>query len=384
MVIDLTTTEKNTFFRFLSLYLGSAFILMVLVAFLYFQNEKTLYFDLTKSKMQNVVAKLSNEIIFAHMRGTHFDQDEYLENIDYKLSFYDENQNKLFGNIDEKIDFDKKFIQNNDFVMIIDNSTVGHLGIDYIVIKDNSFTKKIDTVMNKIIVIFIISFLFISFVGFYLAKLFLKPIKDEREKLNNFIKDTTHELNTPISAILMSTEDENLNSKQIERIKLSAKRVSEIYKDLTYVFLRKDVKNYEIEELDLSFLIKEQLNYFEPLANKKKIEIILNIEKFFYKIEEDEFIRLFNNIVSNAIKYNKVNGKIEISLKNRVLIVKDTGIGIEKSKLKDIFNRYYRATSEQGGFGIGLNIVYEISKKYNIKVEVDSTFNESTTIILRF
>ena len=51
---------------------------MALVAFLYFQNEKTLYFDLTKSTMQNVVSKLSNEIIFAHMRGTNFNQNEYL------------------------------------------------------------------------------------------------------------------------------------------------------------------------------------------------------------------------------------------------------------------------------------------------------------------
>lgn len=357
---------------------------MALVAFLYFQNEKTLYFDLTKSNMQNVVSKLSNEIIFSHMRGTKLDKEKYLDNKSYKLSFYDENQNKIFGNLNQKIDFSKKIIKNDDFVMIIDNSTVGHLGIEYIVIKDNIYSKRIDELMRKIILIFIVSCLFVSVIGFYLAKLFLKPIKDEREKLNNFIKDTTHELNTPISAILMSSENENLNSRQIERIKLSAKRVSEIYKDLSYVFLRKDMEIDKSEELDLAFLIQEQLTYFEPLAHKKKIEINLNLEKFFYKIEEDEFIRLFNNILSNAVKYNKINGKIEISLKNRVLTVKDTGIGIETPKLKDIFNRYYRATTEQGGFGIGLNIVYEIGKKYNIKVEVESIYNEGTTITLRF
>ena len=56
-------------------------------------------------------------------------------------------------------------------------------------------------------------------------------------KLNNFIKDTTHELNTPISAILMSTENKTLSEKQIERVRISAKRVSDIYSDLTYLFL---------------------------------------------------------------------------------------------------------------------------------------------------
>lgn len=383
MVIDLTTTEKKTFYKFLFLYLGSAFILMFLVAFLYFQNEKTLYFDLTKSKMQNIVSKLSNEIIFSHMKGTNFNKDIYLDK-DYKISFYDEQKNKLFGNIDEKIDFDKRFIENDSFIMIVDNSTVGHLGIEYIVIKDNSFIKKIEELKKTIIGIFLFSFIFISFVGFYLAKLFLKPIKDERDKLNNFIKDTTHELNTPISAILMSLENENLTSKQIERVKLSARRVSEIYKDLTYFFLSKDNKTSNLEEIDLSLVIKEQLEYFEPIASKKKIEIVLDIESFIYKIDRDEFIRVFNNILSNAIKYNKINGKIEITLNNRVLTIKDTGIGIEKSKINDIFKRYYRGTSEQGGFGIGLNIVYEITKRYNIKIEVDSIFNQNTTFTLKF
>ena len=84
----------------------------------------------------------------------------------------------------------------------------------------------------------------------YLAKLFIKPIKEEREKLNNFIKDTTHELNTPISAILMSTESDTLNDKQIQRVRLAARRVSEIYKDLTYIFLE-ETQNHKISQISL-------------------------------------------------------------------------------------------------------------------------------------
>ncbi len=72
MVIDLTNSEKTTFIRFLSLYLGSSFILMILVAFLYYQNQKTLYFDLTKANMQNVTSKLSSRIISSHMTNTPF------------------------------------------------------------------------------------------------------------------------------------------------------------------------------------------------------------------------------------------------------------------------------------------------------------------------
>lgn len=139
-----------------------------------------------------------------------------------------------------------------------------------------------------------------------------------------------------------------------------------------------------INELSLNTIINEQLKYFEALASKKRITIRTNLEEFEYKINEDDFIRVFNNLVSNAIKYNKMGGEIDISLRNKILTIKDTGIGIQEEKVKNIFDRYYRATSEQGGFGIGLNIVSKICKDYNIRIVVDSELNESTTFKLIF
>ena len=384
MVIDLTNSEKTTFIRFLSLYLGSSFILMTLVAFLYYQNEKTLYFDLTKANMQNVTSKLSSRIISSHMTNTPLDTSKLLETKEYKISFYNENKEKIFGNLDDDIDFSKDLIQHEEHFVFVDKSPLGHLGISYIAIEENLFSEKINKLTINIIFIFIFIYSVISLIGFYLAKLFLKPIKDERERLNTFIKDTTHELNTPISAILMSTGSTNLTPKQIERVKLSAKRVSEIYKDLTYVFLENHLNEKIINELSLNTVINEQLKYFEALASKKRITITTNLEEFEYKINEDDFIRVFNNLVSNAIKYNKMGGEIDISLKNKILTIKDTGIGIQEEKVKNIFERYYRATSEQGGFGIGLNIVSKICKDYNIRIVVDSELNESTTFKLIF
>lgn len=357
---------------------------MLFVAFFYYQNEKTLYIDLVKSNMQNITSKASNEVIVSHMMQQNFDKEKYLNSDEYKISFYDENKNLLFGNLKENIDFSSKFIFNDNYLLLIDNSTVGHLGIEYIVLKDSSLMKKIEELRFSIITIFLLSYLFISIVGIYLAKLFLKPIKEERIKLNNFIKDTTHELNTPISAIIMSTQSENLNAKQIERIRLSANRISEIYKDLTFIFLENKSKPMILEELDLSTIIKEQIDSFEPLYLKKKLEVICNLHPTIYKINKDDFIRLFNNLFSNAIKYNKINGKIEITLENRVLIIKDSGIGINKEKLKDIYKRYYRATNQSGGFGLGLNIVNIVCKTYDIKIEVNSLENEGTTFKLEF
>jgi len=385
LVIDLTLSEKRTFIRFLSLYLGSSLILILLVAFFYFQNEKRLYFDLAKSNMQNVVSKISSKIIYSHMTDTPFDKSLVLNTNEYKISFYNEKKEKIFGNLDVKIDFSKDIIKDDkEHFILIDKSTLGHLDVYYIAIQENVYFKKVEELIFNITFFFLLLYSLIALTGFYLAKLFLKPIKEEREKLNNFIRDTTHELNTPITAILMSTEKTSLNEKQIQRIRLSAKRVSEIYKDLTYIFLQGSSENKASEKIEVDKLILEQLEYLEPLASKKKIKINSSLESFEYLINKDDAIRVINNLISNAIKYNNVKGEINISLKNKTLTIQDTGIGIDKNKLDDIYKRYYRATKEQGGFGIGLNIVSHICAKYNIKIDVESQKNKGTSFFLHF
>ena len=384
MVIDLTKSEKSTYLRFLLLYLGASFILMVLIALLYYKNEKTLYYDLTKSNMQNEVSKITSQIILSHMSGSSFDKESLLEKKDYKISFYDKNQKKIFGNLDENIDFSKKIIDIKNSFILLDDTVLGHLDIYYIALKENMYFDKVEELKLNIIGIFFIIYLIVAIIGFYLSKLFLKPIRDERVKLNNFIKDTTHELNTPISAILMSTENKSLSEKQIERVRISAKRVFEIYSDLTYLFLedKETIKN--IQEVNLKDLINEQMEYLDLIASKKKIIINKNIEDFRYKIDKDDFIRIFNNLISNAIKYNKIGGTIDISFEKDTLKISDSGMGIAKDKLKDIYNRYYRATNEQGGFGIGLNIVNHLCSIYEIKIVVESKIDEGTTFSLMF
>lgn len=384
MDIDLTSSEKRSFYSFLSLYLGSSFILLSLALFFYFQSEKTLYIDLEKSNLQNIIAKTSNEIIVSHMNNSLFNKDNYLENDSLLISFYDINGKKSFGNLNENIDLSSSFLYDKNSMILVDNSTVGHQNIWYIAIKSENIKSKIDNLFLNIILIFILIYSIISLVGIYLARLFLKPIKEERTKLNNFIKDTTHELNTPISAIIMSEFKENMSKKELDRIKYSANRISEIYKDLIYLFLD-DKKRDNLERLKLKPIILEQIDSFEALFSRKKLEIILDLDdNFSFKIFKDDFIRVFNNLFSNAIKYNKTSGSIKITLKNQELIIEDSGIGIDKNSLDDIFKRYFRATNQSGGFGLGLNIVSQICKRYDIKIVIESEVDFGTKFVLKF
>ena len=283
-----------------------------------------------------------------------------------------------------KIYFNKSINIVNNTILLVDNSTYGHLGIKYIIIKDDKFLKT-NNILKNTIIIFSVLYIVMIVIGYFLAMLFLQPIIIQRKKLDNFVKDTTHELNTPISAIIMSiNKDTKLSHKDIYRIKLSAKRISEIYNDLTYLVLETDYKNPNLQTINLKNVLLEQLGYFELLSKQKHISLTYTLNDIAYKIKKEDFIRLINNLISNAIKYTKTNGKIHIILKNNQLIIKDNGIGISAKEQKDIFKRFYRATNNIGGFGIGLNIVKNICKKYNFSIQLKSEQNMGTTIIINF
>lgn len=335
--------------------------------------------------MQNVASKVSSSIIYAHMSGLNINTTKLANFIQYDYALYDEKHTRLAGNIEDNINLQERIQKVDDSFVLVDGTPRGHLGVFHIVIKENVFENKITKLIEEIILYFVIIFSFIAVVGYYLANLFISPIISERRKLNNFIKDTTHELNTPITAILMSTSKDAIASqKNMQRINLSAKRISEIYKDLVYLFLQDNNKKPIPVTLELDNIIKEQIDYFEAFASKKQLKITSDLQPTKFSMDKENFIRLVNNIISNAIKYNKIAGSIDIKLKDNILTIQDTGIGIKKEFLKDIFNRYYRATKDQGGFGIGLNIVYHICQEHNINIDVKSKENEGTTFILKF
>ena len=98
----------------------------------------------------------------------------------------------------------------------------------------------------------------------------------------------------------------------------------------------------------------------------------------------DKALKLFNNLISNAIKYSHPGSTVTISLKNAVFTIRDEGIGISDEMREKIFERYSRGTDYAGGFGVGLSIVAAICHEYGIEIELDSKLDRGTTIILFF
>jgi len=91
---------------------------------------------------------------------------------------------------------------------------------------------------------------------------------------------------------------------------------------------------------------------------------------------------MIDNLISNAIKYNKRGGKIMIVLKNNTLSIEDTGIGIEEEEIPFMFDRYMRFNQSEGGFGVGLSIVKKIISEYALKLTVTSKVGEGTKMVI--
>ncbi|MGE4420274.1 MAG: sensor histidine kinase [Sulfurimonas sp.] len=335
-----------------------------------------------KEKMQNIALSLSSEIISSYMHS----EPLHVENIDgYEITLYDEKRVLLYGLDVGDIPLRQGFYADEKFEYFIDLSPQLHHGVKYLILKSKKADKQVLKLLQDILVVAVFSVGLIAVVGYFLSRMFLKPIQNERVKLDKFIKDSTHELNTPITAILMSIErlkKEKIDEKILKRVDISAKRVQKIYSDLTYLLLESE--NQNIKQINLREIVENELTLYEDLALKKSVFIHKELDDAFLNMDEVSAQRLFGNLISNAIKYNKYGGKMELKLTAEEFSISNSGAGIKKEQQSRIFERFYRANEYEGGFGIGLDIVKRVCQKYKIDIEISSIKNVLTTVTLKF
>ncbi len=237
--------------------------------------------------------------------------------------------------------------------------------------------QEYNNIKNLKYIIFIVLFLsiiFIAFVGYLLSLILLKPIKKRVLDMDKFIKDSAHELNTPITVLLSSVsmlKSGKNSDKMMKYILSSSKQISQIYNDIQFATFN-EFKNNHIVEFDLKDLLIESIDFFADIAILKSIEITQSLSSCIVKMDRTKAQRVVNNIISNAIKYSKKESKINIFLQNSILIVEDFGIGIKEEDVKEIFERYKRGENSEGGFGIGLDIVKSISQEYGLTLNLES------------
>ncbi|EPU7281868.1 sensor histidine kinase [Campylobacter upsaliensis] len=257
-----------------------------------------------------------------------------------------------------------------------------------ILIQGEDVSRDLLLIKLKVLSFALFAFGILGLIAYILVKISLKPMEEKIETLNRFIKDSTHEINTPLSVILMSIEQlerQNLEqSAKFLRIKLAAKTLHQIYSDLVFYNFSHTLSN-EKESFDLGVLIKERVEYFRLFFEQKKLclKLDLNTHSLFFA-NKNQISKLIDNLLSNAIKYNKKGGEIAIVLKENSLVIKDSGCGISKENLMHIFERYARFNEDQGGFGIGLSLVKKICEENDILISCESKEGEGSAFRLEW
>jgi len=225
----------------------------------------------------------------------------------------------------------------------------------------------------------------------------LKRLDKAFKQQKRFISDISHELKTPLSVILMQADmalkkersgDEY--KKAIESIREKTDMMSKlIEKMLLLASLESKYNKMSFSDVSLEDLIKEAIALFAHKADKRGIEINMDIkDRCMVKADKLTLLEVFSNIFDNAIKYNKENGRVDVSIKKidrfAVVEVKDTGIGIPKDRLGKITEEFYRVdesrSKQTSGFGLGLSIVKRIVELHRGKLEIDSKEGKYTSV----
>ena len=376
-------SEKKTIFNVLILYLSSTIFIVAILGFSYYTYEKEKLQKEAQSSLLNFAKNIHLKLESFHNNQKDF--FEYPKSNDFNSAIFDIDKNLLYSTFkDEKINFEKSFYYKDDLSFLIYEIHPYYMGVKYVVVsaKTNSTILEIK---NKIIAMVLFIILIVIITSIFLVKLILKPLRNNLQLLDNFIKDTTHELNTPISTILTNTE--LLNKKAVDsnilnhitRIKTASITISNIYEDLVFITLNH--KNFEVvENIDLKELFKQRVDYFDTFFKTRDLKVFIKEEKSSFNMDKKKAIRLLDNLLSNAIKYSNRKTNIEINITSNSFSITNEGKGMTKDEISRVFDRYSRFDKTQGGFGLGFNIIYHIAKEYNLKIDITSKIDEKTCI----
>jgi two-component system OmpR family sensor kinase len=387
---SLTGYERRSLLRFLSLYLGSVFLLLAIIGWLFFEHNASMMKSAMKFEMLSEAHRIESRLTQALMRQPVMDREDLAELLKtirsdhFKVGFYDADHRPIYSEITGIPGFEKPFYAGKNSCFSTIKCPLGKEGVAYIALQETKLKGMIRALRWKIIGYLVLSFLFMAIVGYFLARLFMRPIREKIEALDRFIEETTHELNTPVSAILMTIRQlKGVEEKKLRRLQASAQRLSTMYDSLSHG-LGRELEEKESEVLDLAELCAERCDAMEPVAQSKRIRLEADLEPCRIRINREELRRLVDNILSNAIKYSDPGGEVTVRLRGCRLTVADRGIGMSPEERKEIFKRYTRANKERGGFGIGLSIVAQICREYGIGLELESAKGKGSLFTFDF
>lgn len=226
----------------------------------------------------------------------------------------------------------------------------------------------------------------------------MKALDDSRKE---FVANVSHELKTPITSVkvladsLLAQQDvpAELYHEFMVDIAEEIEREDKIINDLlALVKLDKSAAELNIGVININELTEIILKRLRPIARKKNIEVtLISKREIIAEVDEVKMSLILTNLVENAIKYNKEQGKVDVTLDADhqffTVEVADTGIGIPEESLSQIYERFYRVdkshSREIGGTGLGLAITRSAVLLHRGSIKAESTEGEGTVFTVK-
>jgi signal transduction histidine kinase len=223
----------------------------------------------------------------------------------------------------------------------------------------------------------------------------LKRLDDSREE---FVSNVSHELKTPLTSMKVLADSlvgqENVPNEIyrdfMKDIAGEIDRENSIINDLlSLVSLNQGSEALNIKEASINDMLDLLMKRLRPIAEQQQVELLLeSFRPVTAEVDEGKLTLAFSNLIENAIKYNRPEGYVHVTLnadhENFFLNVIDNGIGIPQESQEHIFDRFYRTdasrNSVQGGSGIGLSIVKKIIEDHSGKIWATSQVGRGTTM----
>lgn len=245
-----------------------------------------------------------------------------------------------------------------------------------------------------LIFVFMCTMMLFYFVSRHIASIAIKPLEESIMREKQFITDVSHDLKTPVTAILANSDILSKNKdlyvhevyKWIEGTKQAALNMKTLTEEMLVLFKTENEKDICFTKINFSDIAEKNALFMESLAYEKNISYEVDIEKNIFVNANEEYInRIVSSLTENALKYEKPNGSITVSLvrsgKKAVFCITNKNTVIEKDDLEHIFERFYRSDKSRRsgeGHGLGLAIVKNLVEKINGKISAQSSPAEGT------
>ena len=348
-----------------------------------------LLLQIDEAKVKLSLESQTKKIIVSMQRYKNSDQVYHFPRFkEYKAALLDSKYQKVFSTLDfEPSSFTEGFHhEGNKYYYIYPLPDGYYFGANTLLVETTHTSSDIYLFAFSVMIAIVIALFIFSLL---LLRNFSAPFEKLNTQLDNFIKDSMHEINTPLSIINVNADlfaNKYGENKYLWRIKSASKTLATIYNDMDYLVKQGRVE-HKVQVIDFGEFIQNRVDYFQEVANLKNITLDTHITGGVrYHFSKTKLQRIVDNTISNAIKYSHDHSRVDIVLKveheDILFKVRDHGVGIEN--IHKIFSRYYRENEAKGGFGIGLNIVKQITDEENILLDVTSTLGKGATFCYTF